>query len=237
MNNINPESALAAAIADRATARAKLEAAVAALSRARETATECQQEADRLAAEEARWVERLGKKISAWIADGSRGSRPTAVSDARAVQQQQSARANAAAAADALSHFEASERAAHEELAAAEQAAIDTVDAFLADEAVKAAEGILQQRDEMVACARRRLPNPLSIPLNKLRELPLTVQRAIALVEKLLPDELDRPLHELGGPAAGMFRAFDNSYEQRRAALIRGDLVAGEAAEVQEAAA
>jgi hypothetical protein len=125
---------LSEAIARRAQALAKVEQATAALERAREIAAECQEEADRLAGEEARWIERHSGKLSAWIEGGGRGARPVAAADAKAVQAQMSARANAAAAAEALSRFEAGERDARAALTAADASAREAALAKVRDE-------------------------------------------------------------------------------------------------------
>jgi hypothetical protein len=123
-----------AATERRTEAAAKLASATTALQRARTTAAECQQEADRLAGEEARWIERHSEKLSAWIEGGGRGARPVAAADAKAVQAQMSARANAAAAAEALSRFETGEREARAALAAADAAAREAALAKVRDE-------------------------------------------------------------------------------------------------------
>jgi len=229
----------AAALADahkrRAEAAAKLESTRASLARAREAAGECQQEADRLAAEEASWIARHSRKIAAWIEGGSHGNRPQAVADVKAAAAQMTARANLAAAAAAVEQFEAAARTARDELADATRAVEAAVDVFLNARAVQAAQRVLQLRDEMIELARQEIPNPLTVPLNALRELPPKVQEALALLEKMGPDDLSRPLNELSAlsaPAVGIFRGHDNSYAERRAALIRGDLVAaGESTE------
>jgi hypothetical protein len=220
---------LDAALATREAARAKLESATAALERAREAAGECQQEADRLAAEEASWIQRHAKKLSAWIAEGSRGARPQAMADVKVAAAQMTARANLAAAESARGQFEAAEREARDELAAAERSVESVVDALLAAESIETAEEIMRRAEELARLGAR-LPNPLNVPLDRLREQPLIVQRACALIDKVRPDDVYRPLSELGVPAVGTFRSDDATYEARRAALIRG-----EAAPVREA--
>jgi hypothetical protein len=102
-------------------------------------------------------------------------------------------------------------------------------------QAVRVAQRILGLRAEAFAL-RRELPNPLNIGLNKQSEQPLVVQQALALLQKLGPDDLDTPLNKLGVPAVGIFRGDDYSYADRRDALIRGDLESGEP-EAREAAA
>jgi hypothetical protein len=117
---MNTTTQLHTAIADRETKRAKLDSATAALARAREAAAECQREADRLAGEEARWLERHSRKLSEWISGGGHGNRPQAMADVKAAAAQMTARANLAAAESARGQFEVAEREAREALAAAE---------------------------------------------------------------------------------------------------------------------
>jgi hypothetical protein len=145
-----------AATERRTEAAAKLASATAALQRARTTAAECQQEADRLAGEEARWIERHSEKLSAWIEGGGRGARPVAAADAKAVQAQMSARANAAAAAEALSRFETGEREARAALAAADAAAREAALAVLFAE-IRAEFADFRQLASDFAAVRERL--------------------------------------------------------------------------------
>jgi hypothetical protein len=146
-----PEAALADAHDRVEKARTKLDQANAVLTRAREITSENQREADRLAAEEARWIERHSKKLSAWIEGGGRGARPVAAADAEAVQRQMSARANAAAAAEALTRFETAEQAARQELQAAEAECNEAARQSLFAEIRAEFETYRQQAREMAA--------------------------------------------------------------------------------------
>lgn len=228
------DGALAAAYERRAEARAKVENAGAAFRRARQTDAEAQAELARRNSEHEEWVSRQSVKLDRWTEAGCHGPRPTLAADVKAVLALQSARDNADAAAASLKRFEVGERAARAELADAERLVEIAVDEFLAARAIKAAQRILQKRAEMIDLGRQELPNPLNIPLDKKREQPLIVQEAIALLVKVGPDDTNRPLHELGVPAVGIFRSDDMTYAERRSALIRGDLVAGEAERREE---
>lgn len=112
--------AIRAGGAERREARAKHETATAALASARQVRQDAQAEVERLAGEERNWVERHSRKLSAWIAGGSHGTRPVVAADARATLTIASARANLSAAEVAVPQFEAAERAAAQALEAAE---------------------------------------------------------------------------------------------------------------------
>ena len=232
---MNATTQLHTAIAARQAAREKVDGAAAAHERAQQADAEAQAERSRRNGEHEEWVARQSVKLDRWIEAGCNGPRPTLAADVKAVLALQSARDNADAAAASLQRFAAALAAARDELAAAERAVEAAVDAFLNARAIQAAQQVLQMRDEMIELARQEIPNPLCIPLSSLRELPPKVQEALALLEKMGPDDLNRPLNELSAlsaPAVGIFRGHDNSYAERRAALIRGDLVAaGEATE------
>jgi hypothetical protein len=140
-------AALAAAGAERREARAKHEAAVAALNSARQVLQDAQTEVDRLGAEETAWHERLSRKVAAWIENGSRGQRPVASADAKATLAIASARANLAAAQGAVPKFESAEATAREVLEAAE----GRVGALKLADHRQFVEGLIARRAELEA--------------------------------------------------------------------------------------
>jgi len=227
--------ALAAAHERRAEARTKHKAAAAALARAREAAAECQREAERLASEEASWIARHSKRIAAWIEDGSHGNRPVAVADAKSLQTQLSSRANAAAAADALTRFEAAESEARKQLTAAEQAVATEADRQLDAEAEHLAARVeehLAEAERIGKLLEHYVPDRLHIPLNQLNrtpELSPKVQATLERVRTLTQGNLswlDIPLDQLKGLKP---RSHADYLAKRRAELISGGVV-----EVQE---
>lgn len=147
---------LATTLAARDAARSRHQEAAAALERARQVHKDAEAEMNRLAGEETRWVERHSKRLSEWIAAGSKGSSPTLVADAKAQQALTSARAASAAAAQALAGFETAERESRQALSAAERAARTAAVTVLAAEGDALAEKIVE-RDAETDTLRRQL--------------------------------------------------------------------------------
>jgi hypothetical protein len=103
-------------------AREKLQAADSALARAKEAATNAEQEVARLADAEQAWIARHQQRLAAWIAAGSSGNQPVLVADAKAQLAKATADAAARAASAALASFEQQHTTAINELKRAERA-------------------------------------------------------------------------------------------------------------------
>jgi hypothetical protein len=108
----SPEDALAAARERRAEAAAKLEAASASLGRARTTATAAQAELDRREAEEREVIARHARRLEERARAGSDAPAPVLVPTDVAFLARRTAEVTSAAAQQALSALEASEREA-----------------------------------------------------------------------------------------------------------------------------
>lgn len=136
-------SDLTTALAARTAASRRHQEASQALDRARTTAVAAEAEADRLAGDEARWVQRHARKLEQWIAAGSHGPQPVATADAAAVQRQASAKATATAAKQALAGFTSAEREAQLALTGAETAVRAAALGVLSQEADELAGQVL----------------------------------------------------------------------------------------------
>jgi hypothetical protein len=124
---------LAAAIAARTAAAAKLEAAAGALERGKEAAAAAQAELTRLEAEEREWIARdARRRVERAIADA--GPAPSLIPTDKAFLSRRKAEVTLAAELQAVSSLEATEREAREALATAEAAAREAARAVLFSE-------------------------------------------------------------------------------------------------------
>ncbi|MFZ1905206.1 MAG: hypothetical protein WAU56_07425 [Steroidobacteraceae bacterium] len=141
-------SDLTTALAARDTARERLASATAALQSAREADAAAQAETQRLGGLEQAWVDRHTRRLSEWIAGGSRGASPTLVADAKQQQAQATAQAAARAAAATLAEFEAAEQTARQVLVASGQRVQQARDDLRRAEVDRIAGRLAELRDE-----------------------------------------------------------------------------------------
>jgi hypothetical protein len=204
-----------------AEARHKHEADLEALRGGHARLASTKAELDRLAAEDTEAIGREARRLEEQTRAGKVGPVPSSVTSDAQIAAQIVATRTHAIAVRMVTNLEAAEARSRDELAAAECSVEAAVDALLAVQDIKTAQRMLQLSDEIIGFGRQ-LPNPLEVSLNKLQQQPLVVQQACALVDKLRPDGIYRPISEWNGPAAGIFRAGDVTYRERRAALIAG---------------
>jgi len=178
---------LSTALATRDAARTHHQEALSALERARQVCKDAETEVTQRSVEELHWVERHSKRLSEWIAAGSKGIPPVIAADAKAQHALTSARASLAASTKALTHFEAAEGEARKRLVDAESAVNAAALAILAVEGDALAQQIID-RDSETDAMRRKL-----VGLRSLVQPSPLVRRAAFLPS----DWVHTPLNEL----------------------------------------
>jgi hypothetical protein len=230
-------TALAEALAARDEARAKLDAATAALTRGREAAAAAQATLAQLETEERDWIARdARRRVERAVAD--EGPAPSLVPTEKAVIRKRQAEVTVAAEEQAVATLETAEREAREAVAAAEGAVAAATEDQLAAEAEEIAEQIethLAEAARLGVELRRYQGDDLNTPIGQLsvraqRTQSVRVRRVLDRLALMEADggqlALNTPINRLPWSGTGAPAPASDFLAQRRAALINGSHVA-----------